>query len=81
MKKEKKQEFTLRITRANKSQMIVILYDMVLVYLSCGAGSSDIKKNRQGFSVIQLPRGIAPFSPIDKNKCLQTCVWCDILDV
>ena len=33
MKKEKKQEFTLRITRANKAQMIVILYDMVLVYL------------------------------------------------
>ena len=33
MKKEKKQDFTLRITRANKSQMIVILYDMVLVYL------------------------------------------------
>lgn len=33
MKKEKKQEFTLRITRANKTQMIVILYDMTLVYL------------------------------------------------
>ena len=33
MKKEKKQEFILRITRANKTQMIVILYDMVLVYL------------------------------------------------
>ena len=33
MKKEKKQEFTLRITRANKTQMIVILYDMVLTYL------------------------------------------------
>lgn len=33
MKKEKKQEFTLRITRANKTQMVVILYDMVLVYL------------------------------------------------
>ena len=33
MKKEKKQEFTLRITRANKTQMIVILYDMVLAYL------------------------------------------------
>ena len=33
MKKELKQEFTLRITRANKTQMIVILYDMVLVYL------------------------------------------------
>ena len=33
MKKEKKQEFTLRITKANKTQMIVILYDMVLEYL------------------------------------------------
>lgn len=33
MVKEKKQEFTLRITRANKSQLIVILYDMVLEYL------------------------------------------------
>ena len=33
MKKEKKQEFTLRISQANKTQMIVILYDMVLVYL------------------------------------------------
>ena len=33
MKKEKKQEFTLRITRANKTQLVVILYDMVLVYL------------------------------------------------
>lgn len=33
MKKEKKQEFTLRISRANKTQLVVILYDMVLVYL------------------------------------------------
>ena len=33
MKKEKKQEFTLRITRANKTEMVVILYDMILVYL------------------------------------------------
>lgn len=33
MKKEKKQEFTLRITGANKTQMVVILYDMVLTYL------------------------------------------------
>ena len=33
MKKEIKQEFILRITRANKTQLVVILYDMVLVYL------------------------------------------------
>ena len=39
------------------------------------------KKNRQGFSVIQLPRGIAPFLSINTNKCLQTCIWCDMIDV
>ena len=33
MKKEKKQEFTLRISKANKTQLVVILYDMVLEYL------------------------------------------------
>ena len=33
MKKEKKQEFTLRITGANKTQLVVILYDMILTYL------------------------------------------------
>ena len=33
MKKEQKQEFALRITKANKTQMIVVLYDMILVYL------------------------------------------------
>ncbi|HOO79067.1 MAG TPA: flagellar protein FliS [Lachnospiraceae bacterium] len=31
---EKKQEYTLRITRANKSELVVILYDMFLTYLS-----------------------------------------------
>ena len=41
----------------------------------------SFKKNRQGFSVIQLPRGIAPFLSINTNKCLQTCVWCDMIDV
>lgn len=33
MTKELKQEFTLRITQANKTQMITILYEMVLLYL------------------------------------------------
>ena len=33
------------------------------------------KKNMQGFSVIQLPRGIAPFLSTNENKCLQnTCL-------
>lgn len=33
MTKEMKQQFTLKITRANKSQMVVILYEMLLTYL------------------------------------------------
>lgn len=32
MKNQMKQEFTLRITQANKSQLIVILYEMTLQY-------------------------------------------------
>ena len=33
MTKELKQQFTLRITQANKSELIVILYDMLLAYV------------------------------------------------
>ena len=33
MKKEKKQEFILRITQSNKTQLVVVLYDMTLAYL------------------------------------------------
>lgn len=33
MTKEKIQEFTFRITKANKTEMIAILYDMALTYL------------------------------------------------
>ncbi|MDL2301298.1 flagellar protein FliS [Lachnospiraceae bacterium OttesenSCG-928-D06] len=33
MTKEKKQEFTLRITQANPTEMVVVLYEMTLCYL------------------------------------------------
>ena len=33
MTQEKKQEFTLKISEANKTQMITILYEMVMYYL------------------------------------------------
>ena len=33
MTKELKQQFTLKISQANKTQMIVILYEMLLIYL------------------------------------------------
>lgn len=34
MTKECKQQFTLRITQANKTELIVILYEMILEYLN-----------------------------------------------
>lgn len=36
MNREKKQEFTARITNANRSELVVILYDMILTYLEEG---------------------------------------------
>lgn len=33
MTKELKQEYTLRITQANKTQLVTILYEMILLYL------------------------------------------------
>lgn len=47
MKKEKKQEFTLRIAQANKTQMVVILYDMVLVYLQDSLEAYDKKDYKE----------------------------------
>lgn len=42
MTKEAKQIFTRRITQANRTQLIVILYDMVLTYLKDAADAYDI---------------------------------------
>lgn len=36
MTKEEKQQFTLRITQANATEMVVILYDMALQYIKDG---------------------------------------------
>lgn len=50
MTKERKQEFTLRITQANSTQMIVILYEMLLEYLNeakNALGAQDIPEFRE----------------------------------
>ena len=49
MTDEKKQSFTRRITQANRTQLVVILYEMLLVYLedAVDAYSND---NKQEFS-------------------------------
>ena len=41
MTKECKQQFTLRITQANSTQLIVILYEMTLQYLADGEQAVD----------------------------------------
>lgn len=50
MTKELKQEYTLRITQANKTQLITILYEMTLLYIdeakeALAAGERDAFKN------------------------------------
>lgn len=40
MKKEDKQRFTLRITQANPTEMVVILYEMLLCYLEDAADAA-----------------------------------------
>ena len=48
MTKELKQQFTLKITQANKTQLIVILYEMLLAYVA-EARNAHEKGNRAGF--------------------------------
>ena len=57
MTKEKKQELTLRITQANKTELIEILYEMVLCYLE-DAAQAHAKEDRPAFrEAIRKTRG------------------------
>lgn len=57
MTKEKKQEFTLRITQANKTELIEILYEMVLSYLDEAVNAYE-RQNRAEFrEAIRKTRG------------------------
>ena len=42
MTREMKQIFTRRITQANRTQLIVILYDMTLTYLKDAAAAQEV---------------------------------------
>lgn len=48
MTDELKKEFTLRITQANSTELIVILYDMILVYIK-EAGEFWNKSNKKDY--------------------------------
>jgi flagellar protein FliS len=57
MTRELKQEFTLRITQANKTQLITILYEMILLYIDEAEGALG-QKDQAGYkSAIQKIRG------------------------
>lgn len=47
MTKECKQQFTLRISQANPTQMVVILYEMLLVYLEEAQEAEDRAQLRE----------------------------------
>ena len=48
MTKELKQQYNLKITQANKTQLVVILYEMMLIYLD-EAQQAHAKEDREGF--------------------------------
>ncbi|NBJ94198.1 flagellar export chaperone FliS [Parablautia muri] len=48
MTKELKQQYTLKITQANKTQLVVILYEMLLVYIE-DAEKAHGNGDRSGF--------------------------------
>lgn len=57
MTKELKQEFTLRITQANKTQLITILYEMVLLYLGEAKEALDVDDKTAYKAAIRKIRG------------------------
>lgn len=57
MTKELKQEFTLRITQANKTQLITILYEMVLLYLEEANAAIDADDKMACKAAIRKIRG------------------------
>lgn len=57
MKSELKQQFSMRITQANKTQLVVILYEMFLTYIG-DAEEKLAKEDIKGFRLeIQRARG------------------------
>ena len=54
MTKECKQQFTLRITQANATQLVVILYEMTLQYL---ADAEQAAEDAQFLEAVRRTRG------------------------
>lgn len=57
MTKERKQSFTLRITQANPTQMIVILYEMTLDYIADAKNALEAGKQSELGGAVRGARG------------------------
>ena len=57
MTTELKQEYTLRITQANKTQLITILYEMVLLYVDEAENALDADNKMEFKSAVRKIRG------------------------
>lgn len=56
MTTEKKQMFTRRITQANKTQLVVIVYEMLLVYLEDARNAHEAQDNEEFVHNLELAR-------------------------
>ena len=57
MTKELKQEYTLRITQANKTQLITILYEIILLYIEEARNALDMDEKAEFKNAIRKIRG------------------------
>lgn len=57
MTREQKQDFTRRITQANKTQLIVILYEMTLVYMGEAKTAQEAENRGEFRAAIRRTRG------------------------
>ena len=57
MTRELKQEYTLRITQANKTQLVTILYEMIMLYLDEAKDALKVDDKTEYRNVIRKIRG------------------------
>ena len=57
MTREEKQQFTLRISQANSTQLVVILYEMLLSYLKEAEDMLESGKNLEFHEAVRKARG------------------------
>lgn len=57
MTRERKQEFTLRISQANPTELVVILYEMLLCYIGDGAEALEKKDDGELHEALRKAKG------------------------